>query len=136
MSSTDRKALAREEQGLGESPALLVVDAINGFTDPDCPLGSEADSVVEANRRLMDVFHAQSLPVFLTTVVYDNDDQASVFRARVPALNVLERGSHWCEIDPRLPLASSDTIIERPMPARFMGLTWPISSKAQASTRL
>lgn len=121
MSSTDRKALAREAQGLGESPALLVVDVIKGFTDPDCPLGSQADSVVEANRRLMDVFHAQSLPVFLTTVVYDNDDQASVFRARVPALNVLERGSHWCEIDPRLPLVSSDTIIEKTHASAFHG---------------
>ena len=121
MSSTDRKALAREAQGLGESPALLVVDVIKGFTDPDCPLGSEAASVVEANRQLMDVFHAQSLPVFLTTVVYDNDDQASVFRARVPALNVLARGSHWCEIDPRLPLSSSDTIIEKTHASAFHG---------------
>ena len=121
MSSTDRKALAREAQGLGESPALLVVDVIKGFTDPDCPLGSEADSVVEANRQLMDVFHAQSLPVFLTTVVYDNDDQASVFRARVPALNVLERGSPWCEIDPRLPLSSPDTIIEKTHASAFHG---------------
>lgn len=121
MSSTDRKALAREAQGLGQSPALLIVDMIKGFTDPDCPLGSEADSVVEANRQLMDVFHAQSLPVFLTTVVYDNDDQASVFRARVPALNVLARGSHWCEIDPRLPLSSSDTIIEKTHASAFHG---------------
>ena len=121
MSSTGRKALAREAQGLGESPALLVVDVIKGFTDPDCPLGSEAASVVEANRQLMDVFHTMSLPVFLTTVVYDNDDQASVFRARVPALNVLARGSHWCEIDPRLPLSSSDTIIEKTHASAFHG---------------
>ena len=119
MSSTDRKALAREAQGLGQSPALLIVDVIKGFTDPDCPLGSEAASVVEANRQLMDVFHAQSLPVYLTMVVYDSDDQASVFRARVPALNVLKRGSHWCEIDPRLPLAASDTIIEKTHASAF-----------------
>ena len=121
MSSRDRKALAREAQGLGQSPALLIVDVIKGFTDPDCPLGSEADSVVEANRQLMDVFHAQSHPVFLTTVVYENDDQASVFRARVPALNVLKRGSHWCEIDPRLSLSSSDTIIEKTHASAFHG---------------
>jgi len=121
MSSSNRKALAREAQGLGESPALLVVDVINGFTDPDCPLGSEAASVVEANRQLMDVFHTESLPVFLTTVVYDNDDQASVFRARVPALNVLSRGSHWCDIDPRLPLSASDTIIEKTHASAFHG---------------
>ena len=121
MSSTDRKALAREAQGLGESPALLVVDVIKGFTDPDCPLGSEAASVVEANRQLMDVFHAQSYPVFLTTVVYDHADQASVFRARVPALNVLSRGSHWCDIDPRLPLSDADTIIEKTHASAFHG---------------
>ena len=121
MSSTNRKALAREAQGLGESPALLVVDVIKGFTDPSCPLGSEAASVIEANRQLMDAFHAQSLPVYLTTVVYDNDEQASVFRARVPALNVLSRGSHWCEIDPGLPLSSSDTIIEKIHASAFHG---------------
>ena len=121
MSSSDRKALAREAQGLGQSPALLIVDVIKGFTDPDCPLGSEAASVVEANRQLMEVFHSKKRPVYLTTVVYDNDDQASVFRARVPALNVLSRGSHWCDIDPRLPLSASDTIIEKTHASAFHG---------------
>ena len=121
MSSTDRKALARKAQGLGQSPALLIVDVIKGFTDPDCPLGSEAASVVEANRQLMEVFHSAKRPVYLTTVVYDNDEQASVFRARVPALNVLSRGSHWCDIDPRLPLLASDTIIEKTHASAFHG---------------
>jgi len=121
MSSTDRKALTRESQGLGQSPALLIVDVIRGFTDPDCPLGSEATLVVEANCQLMDMFHSNYWPVYLTTVVYDNDDQASVFRARVPALNVLKRGSHWCDIDPRLPLSSSDTIIEKTHASAFHG---------------
>jgi len=121
MSSTDRKALEREAQGLGQSPALLIVDVIKGFTDPDCPLGSEATSVVEANRQLMGLFHAQNHPVYLTTVVYDSDDQASVFRARVPALNVLSRGSHWCDIDPRLPLSASDVLVEKTHASAFHG---------------
>lgn len=121
MSSSDRKALEREAQGLGQSPALLIVDVIKGFTDPDCPLGSEAASVVEANRQLMKVFHSKKRPVYLTTVVYDSDEQASVFRARVPALNVLSRGSHWCDIDPRLPISASDTIIEKTHASAFHG---------------
>ena len=119
MSSTNRKVLTRESQGLGQSPALLIVDVINGFTDTTCPLGSEAGSVVEANRQLMAVFHKQDQPVYLTTVVYDNDDQASVFRARLPALNVLTRGSHWCDIDPRLPLLPSDVIVEKTHASAF-----------------
>ena len=119
MSSDDRKSLERRAQGLGNKPALLIVDVINGFTDPTCPLGSEAGSVVEANRQLMAVFHKQDQPVYLTTVVYDNDDQASVFRARLPALNVLTRGSHWCDIDPRLPLLPSDVIVEKTHASAF-----------------
>lgn len=119
MSSDDRKSLERRAQGLGNKPALLIVDVINGFTDPTCPLGSEAGSVVEANRQLMAVFHKQDQPVYLTTVVYDNDEQASVFRARLPALNVLTRGSHWCDIDPRLPLLPSDVIVEKTHASAF-----------------
>ena len=63
MSSDDRRSLERRAQGLGDKPALLIVDVINGFTDPTCPLGSEAASVVEANCQLMAVFHKQNLPV-------------------------------------------------------------------------
>ena len=119
MSSDDRRSLERRAQGLGNKPALLIVDVIKGFTDPTCPLGSEAGSVVEANRQLMAVFHKQAQPVYLTTVVYDNDDQASVFRARLPALNVLTRGSHWCDIDPRLPLLPCDVIVEKTHASAF-----------------
>ena len=119
MSSDDRRSLERRAQGLGDKPALLIVDVINGFTDPTCPLGSEAASVVDANCQLMAVFHEQNLPVYLTTVVYDNDEQASVFRARLPALNVLMRGSHWCDIDPRLPLLPSDVIVEKTHASAF-----------------
>ena len=43
--------LERRSQGLGQNPALVVVDVINGFTDPACPLGSESDDVVAALRR-------------------------------------------------------------------------------------
>ena len=32
--------LARNSLGLGQRPALILVDMIRGFTDPACPLGS------------------------------------------------------------------------------------------------
>ncbi len=121
MAIDENRSLERQSQGLGEKPALLVVDVIRGFTDPACPLGSDADSVVSANRALMGVFHDLGRPVFLTTVVYDNTHQASVFRARVPALNLLTRGSQWCDIDPRLPLIDSDQTVEKTHASAFHG---------------
>jgi maleamate amidohydrolase len=111
--------LERESQGLGRNPALVIVDMINAFTDPACPLGSEADSVVTAIQRLLEVFRARNLHVFFTTVIYHEENQALVFRSRVPALNILIAGSHWVEIDPRLEPAAGETVIEKQWASAF-----------------
>ncbi len=111
--------LQRHSLGLGERPALVLVDVIKGFTDPACPLGSEADSVVDACRALLDVFRQKRLPVFFTTVVYHDESQARVFRQRVPALNVLEPGSEWVKVDPRIAPLNGETIIEKQWASGF-----------------
>ena len=105
--------LQRQLLGLGEHPALVLVDVINGFTDPACPLGSEADSVVDACRTLLEIFRKKRLPVFFTSVVYRDESQARVFRQRLPALNVLEPGSEWVKIDPRIAPDNGETVIEK-----------------------
>ncbi|MCH8226905.1 MAG: isochorismatase family protein [Proteobacteria bacterium] len=111
--------LQRKFLGLGQRPALILVDVINGFTNPACSLGSESDSVVSACRSLLDVFRSKRLPVFFTTVVYRNDSQARVFRQRIPALNVLEPDSEWVKIDPRLAPVDGETIIEKQWASGF-----------------
>ena len=118
---SDRKALERIDGGMGEKPALIIVDVVVGFTDPSCPLGSEAEGVVAANIDLMNAFHRADLPVVLTTVVYHNEEQASVFRARVPALNLLTPDSEWVKFDPRLPIAPNDLQLEKRHASGFHG---------------
>ena len=105
--------LEREQLELGERPALVLVDIINGFTDPRCPLGSDADSVVKANQRLLARFRRLELPVFFTTVVYRDAGQARVFRRRLPALEVLRPGSPWVEVDERLKRRENEPLIEK-----------------------
>jgi len=118
---SERKALQRVDAGMGNKPALIVVDIVNGFTDPTCPLGAEADEVVAANVALMDAFHKADLPVVLTTVIYRSDDEATVFRARVPALNLLTPDSEWVQFDPRLPLQDTDLQLEKRHASSFHG---------------
>ena len=118
---SERKALERIDAGIGDLPALIVVDVVKGFTDPTCPLGSEADEVVAANVALMDAFHKADLPVVLTTVVYRSDNEATVFRARVPALNLLTPDSDWVRFDPRLPIAATDLQLEKRHASSFHG---------------
>ena len=111
--------LERKSQGLGRRPALVLVDMIRGFTDPDCPLGSRVDDVVEANLKLLKVFREKQLPVFFTTVVYHDDRQARVFRNRVPALEILKPDSKWVQIDPRLQPLKGEWVVEKQWASGF-----------------
>lgn len=111
--------LMRHSQSLGQRPALLLVDIITGFTDPSCPLGSESDAVVAVNQRLLAAFRGHGLPVFFTTVIYHSPEQAPVFRARLPALNVLQPGSVWVEVDQRLRPVAGEVLLEKQYASAF-----------------
>jgi maleamate amidohydrolase len=111
--------LERHNVDLGKKPAIIIVDVVFGFTDPLCPLGSDCPDVVAANRELLDVFRAKQLPVFFTTVIYRNPQQAKVFRQRLPALNLLEPDSHWVELDAALGRLPNEDIIEKHWPSAF-----------------
>lgn len=111
--------LERSSVGLGRRPALILVDMVRGFTDPACPLGSDCPDVVAANARLLALFRNRGLPVFFTTVIYRDDAQAPVFRARLPALNVLTPDSRWVEIDPALTPAAGELVIEKRWASAF-----------------
>ena len=113
--------LQHNQLGLAQSPALLVVDMINGFTDPDSPLGTHCPDVVAANIELLAAFRNSGRPIFFTTVVYYDDQQASIFRAKVPALNVLQPGSRWVAIDSRMERQVSEPLIEKQWASAFFG---------------
>jgi nicotinamidase-related amidase len=113
--------LHQNQLGLARSPALLVVDMINGFTDPACPLGTHCPEVVAANIELLTAFRQRGLPIFFTTVVYHSQQQASVFRAKVPALNLLEPGSGWVDVDARMARQASEPLIEKQAASAFFG---------------
>jgi len=128
--------LQRNAIGLGKRPALVLVDVINGFTNPACPLGSESDSVVSACSALLEAFRDQQLPVFFTTVVYHDESQARVFRQRVPALNVLEPDSEWVKIDPRVAPVDGETVIEKQWASGFFNTDLQQRLKASGADSL
>ena len=111
--------LQRQSIGLGQRPALILVDMINGFTDPACPLGAECQSVVEHNQQLLSAFRAADLPVIFTTVVYSAESQAKVFRARINALNLLTPDSHWVKVDERLTPLAGEVLVEKRWASAF-----------------
>jgi maleamate amidohydrolase len=112
-------ALDSRQTGIGEHPALLVVDASVGFTDPASPLGADFSVELTCIDRLLALAHRHGWPVFLSTVVYRRDGQARVFRDKLPDLNLLTAGSRWVVIDSRLHVADTDRVFEKTHASAF-----------------
>ena len=109
--------------GFGARPAVVVVDLVNGFTDPASPLGGDLDAVVESTRTLLDAAREAAVPVLFTTVVYDdaNERAAEVFLRKVPALAVLRPGSRWIEVDARLGRRDGEPVLPKAFASAFFG---------------
>lgn len=123
--------LERKAMPMGEKPALVLVDMINGFTHSECPLGTDCPEVVEANQKLLAVFREKGLPIFYTTVVYHDETQARVFRDRVDALNVLSPDSDWVKIDDRVAMQEGEVLIEKRWASSFFGTDLAEQMRAQ-----
>lgn len=110
-------------QGAGRRPAVVVVDFIEGFTDPDSALACDADQAISATRSLLDAARAASVPVLFTTVSYTDDDleRAAMFIAKAPALATLRPGSRWVEVDARLGPREDEPVLVKLFASAFFG---------------
>jgi nicotinamidase-related amidase len=110
------------EVGMGERPALLVIDLINAFTDPEGDLGSDVESVLDGAERLLDTFREHDLPRYFTTVAFeDSYGDAGRFIEKVPALRELRLGTEAVEIDDRIAPVGSERVILKKYASAFFG---------------
>jgi nicotinamidase-related amidase len=109
--------------GFGSKPALVVVDVNRGFTDPASPLVCDLDDCVAEIARLLEAFRRVGLPVVFTTVCFDDAGKqtAAVFLEKIPALLVLEPGSEWVEIDPRIAPVEGEQVMSKYFASAFFG---------------
>jgi nicotinamidase-related amidase len=120
MSNTPQdRDLAIGTLSLGVCPALIVVDLSNGFSDPASPLGGNFDSQISQINGLLDTFRAKKLPVYFTSVVYHDETTASVFRRRLPDLDILQTSSQWVKINSKINKKSDELVIEKQWPSAF-----------------
>jgi maleamate amidohydrolase len=104
---------------IGSSPALVVVDMCRGFIDPSSPLGFECNELIEANIRLVSKFREKNLPVIFTTTLYRDEFEASVFRSRLPDLNILKPGSEEISFLKTLSPNKDEKLIEKKFASAF-----------------
>ena len=113
--------LESNSTGLGSAPALVVVDMCRGFIDPSSPLGFKCDELIQANIILVNKFREMNLPVIFTTTIYRDISEASVFRYKIPALNILKPDSEETSFLAELSPDSEDILIEKKFASSFFG---------------
>ncbi|MDM5334209.1 isochorismatase family protein [Ureibacillus composti] len=109
--------------GLGRKPGLIVVDVINGFTNPEMPMGSDLTQQIEQINKLLNIMHELELPVMFTTISYDDKNAADsgLWVKKMQGLNTLLAGTEAVEIDSRLDFRKGDSLISKKYASAFFG---------------
>jgi nicotinamidase-related amidase len=108
--------------GSGDRPALIVIDLINAFTDPDTGLGGEFDEVIDQTKKLLEIFRNYNLPRYFTTVAYEESyGDAGVFIEKIPALRELQLGTEAVKVDERIAPKDDERVILKKYASAFFG---------------
>ena len=108
--------------GFGRSPALLIVDFVNGFNDPALFGGGNIGTAIARTRTLLQCARAQRLPIIFTRVVYAEDgSDAGVFCLKAPGLAALTENAPASQIVSELEPLNGEYVIRKTQPSAFFG---------------
>jgi maleamate amidohydrolase len=108
--------------GIGQRPALLIVDFVNGFANPDQFGGGNIGEAIENTRGLLAESRSLGLPVAFTRVVYaDDGSDAGVFTLKAPALTQLTEGAFGSQVVEQLEPWDGEYIVRKTQPSAFFG---------------
>jgi maleamate amidohydrolase len=124
MSDDDiyRKQQFGQRTGFGKTPALLVIDFVNGFHDPEILGGGNIAEAVVATVPLLAFFRERGLPVIFTRIVYAEDgSDASLWCEKVPRLKELTERAHASRVVDALAPRPRELIIRKTQASAFFG---------------
>lgn len=111
------------EIGFGARPALLVIDFVNAFTDPEMPLGSVLDSEVENCVEVLEAARAAEVPIIFTSVTYEEKDlaDAGLWVRKIGGNPTLRAGTPAVELDVRLERRPEEQLLNKKYASSFFG---------------
>ena len=108
--------------GFGARPALLIVDFVVGFTDPNHFGGGNILSAVANTKILLTAARGAKIPIAYTRVVYADDAaDAGIFTVKVKALAKLTEHSPLGQIVEALTPLPGEYIVRKTQPSAFFG---------------
>lgn len=134
-STYDRAGFGKQGRR-GSRPAIIVVDALRGFTEDSFPTGADLTQMVRATNEVLAAAREQDVPVFQCVLVYSQAEiNAGVIAwlDKAEGMRSLLKGSDAVEFDPRLDVAESDVVVEKKGASGFAGT--PLASMLAAAGR-
>lgn len=108
--------------GLGEAPALVIVDFVVGFADPAQFGGGNIGPAIAETVALLGFARAKGWPVAHTRVVYAEDgSDAGVFTLKAPSLRKLTEASPLSQIVPELAPLPGEAVMRKRGASGFFG---------------
>ncbi|MGI9379392.1 MAG: isochorismatase family protein [Methyloligellaceae bacterium] len=108
--------------GFGNKAALVVVDFVVGFADPQMFGGGNIQPAIDKTVELLAAFRDQQLPIAFTRVVYAEDgSDAGYFTAKVPSLKQLTDSHPASQIVPELKPHTGEYVINKTQASAFFG---------------
>jgi len=108
--------------GLGRAPALLLVDFVNDFCDPERFGGGNILAAVARAQVLLAAMRERHRPIAYTRVVYADDGaDAGTFCLKVPALRTITEHAPGGQVVDDLAPAAGECIVRKTQPSAFFG---------------
>ncbi len=112
-----------KDLGFGTSPAVLVIDMMNAFTNPNLPLGTNLEREIQSINQVLGIAHDKEVPVYFTIVAYTDENltDAGLWYRKMSSLDTLRAGTEGVKIDSRINFKSHDSFILKKYASAFFG---------------
>ena len=108
--------------GVGDRPALVIVDFVNGFADPAAFGGGNIRAAIAETQSLLRLARSMKWPIAFTRVVFADDaSDANVFSRKVPSLLSLTEASPLSAVVPELTPLPEELVLRKRLPSAFAG---------------
>lgn len=108
------------EIAFGQKPALVIVDVVMAYLDPDSPLYAGVEDALASVERLVKAARQAEILVVFTNVIYAKGGaDGGLFFRKVPALKSFEAGSPLGAFPPSLQPQDGDLVVTKRYASAF-----------------
>lgn len=108
--------------GYGRSPALILIDFVQAYFEPENELWADPRAALDSALRLREIAHDKNIPVIITNVVYDAAGLTGgvFFKKAKPLRNFVPGAPHSGWPDGLVP-GPKDIMLSKQYPSAFFG---------------